>query len=107
MLEKTLLNSSFPGALEMATGRLLPILACAVVTSASASDNGRYQAEVLQGGATPRVLLLDTRDGHFWTWSQAIRGSDQGLRYEGRLRPGTTPGETIFEDGIRHPHPRR
>jgi hypothetical protein len=95
----------------MTIGRLLPLLACAAnciltgasMTTAQAADIGRYQSEVIQGGATPQVLFLDTRDGHFWVWSQMIRGSDQQLRYQGRLRPGSSEGETIFESGIRHP----
>lgn len=73
----------------------------AAMTSAQAADAGRYQAEVIQGGATPQVLFLDTRDGHFWVWSQMIRGNDQQLRYQGQLRPGSTRGETIFENGVR------
>lgn len=81
----------------------LTVLACLMATSLLASENGRYQAEVIQGGATPQVMLLDTRDGHFWTWSQTIRGSDQQLRYQGRLRPGVSEGETIFDSGKRHP----
>ena len=95
----------------MTIGRLLPrlayaascILSGASMTTAQAADTGRYQAEVIQGGATPQVLFLDTRDGHFWVWSQMIRGSDQQLRYQGQLRPGTSRGETIFESGVRHP----
>jgi len=81
------------------------IVACMVtgasMTIAQAADVGRYQAEVIQGGATPQVLFLDTRDGHFWVWSQMIRGSDQQLRYQGQLRPGSSRGETIFENGVR------
>lgn len=95
----------------MTIGRLLPLVAYAAsgiimgasMSAAQAADNGRYQAEVIQGGATPQVLFLDTRDGHFWVWSQMIRGSDQQLRYQGRLRPGASEGETIFETGARHP----
>jgi len=78
-------------------------MAGSVMTTVQGAENGRYQAEVIQGGATPQVLFLDTRDGHFWIWSQMIRGSDQQLRYQGRLRPGSSQGETIFESGIRHP----
>ena len=78
-------------------------LCCAIGGPAAAGDS-RYRAEVIQGGSTPQVFLLDTRDGHFWTWTQTIRGSDQELRYEGKLRPGKAPGETISKTGV---HPRR
>ena len=73
-------------------------------TGTACADSGRYQAEVIQGGSTPQVFLLDTRDGHFWTWTQTIRGSDQELRYEGKLKPGKSPGETISKSGV---YPRR
>jgi len=68
------------------------------------AQNGRYQAEVIQAGSTPQVFLIDTRDGHFWTWTQTIRGNDQELRYEGRLRPGKNIGDTISRSGV---DPRR
>lgn len=84
---------------------LLPV-ACLlqVLAGTAVADSGRYRAEVIQGGSTPQVFLLDTRDGHFWTWTQTIRGADQELRYEGKLKPGKTPGESISRSGV---HPRR
>jgi len=75
-----------------------------VLPGIASADSGRYRAEVIQGGSTPQVFLLDTRDGHFWTWTQTIRGADQELRYEGKLKPGKSPGETISKSGV---HPRR
>lgn len=67
----------------------------------------RYQALPLadaaggQGGA--RAFILDTRDGHVWIWSEnepvsAADGSRRygaGFVYQGKLRPGTHPGEFI------------
>ena len=70
------------------------------MTTVANADNGRYQVEVIQSGSTPQVFMLDTRDGHFWTWTQTIRGADQELRYEGKLRPGKAPGETISKTGV-------
>ena len=99
----------FPEPRLMPSYRALPsaavCLCCGLALSGAAvADSGRYRAEVIQGGSTPQVFLLDTRDGHFWTWTQTIRGSDQELRYEGKLRAGKTAGETISRSGA---HPRR
>ena len=55
----------------------------------------RYQAVVIQEGSSPRVFILDTREGHMWTWTETIRGTDQELRYEGRVRPGGQVGDVI------------
>lgn len=84
----------------------LPAISCLLLamTTAANADNGRYQVEVIQSGSTPQVFMLDTRDGHFWTWTQTIRGADQELRYEGKLRPGKTPGETISKTGVDRRH---
>lgn len=67
----------------------------------------RYQALPLadaaggQGGA--RAFILDTRDGHVWIWSEnelvtapdGRRRYGAGFIYQGKLRPGTQPGEMI------------
>ncbi|MBU1222889.1 MAG: hypothetical protein KKA22_07005 [Gammaproteobacteria bacterium] len=89
----------------MRTGcMLLGVLALS--TSAWAADE-RYQAlplagaEGSQGGG--RAFILDTRDGHVWVWSEnelltAPDGSRRygaGFIYQGKLRPGTRPGELI------------
>lgn len=71
------------------------------------ADEGRYQALPLpgatggQGGG--RAFILDTREGHVWIWSEnepiaAADGSRRygaGFLYQGRLRPGSRPGELI------------
>lgn len=82
-----------------------------LATGAHADDGragiGRYEALPLagadggKGGA--RALILDTRDGHVWVWSEneLITTSDgqrrygTGFIYQGRLRPGSQPGEFI------------
>jgi hypothetical protein len=75
--------------------------------STAASGDERFQALPLagaeggQGGA--RAFLLDTRDGHVWIWSEnePITASDgsrrygAGFVYQGKLRPGSRPGEFI------------
>ena len=76
-----------------------------------AQDDGRYQAVVLHsagassgsGSISPKVFILDTRDGHMWTWEQNARVQRRKgalsfgniLTYQGRLRPGKQPGEVI------------
>ncbi len=79
--------------------------------TAAAGEDGRYQAVVLHsagtssgtGSISPRVFILDTRDGHMWTWEQNAKvqrkkgGRSFGniLTYQGRLRPGRHAGEVI------------
>ena len=78
----------------------------ALATGAQAED-GRYQALPLagavggQGGG--RAFILDTREGHVWIWSEnePITAADgrrrygAGFIYQGKLRPGTQPGELV------------
>ena len=48
-------------------------------------------------------LILDTRDGHVWIWSEnelitapdGQRRYGSGFIYQGKLRPGSQPGELI------------
>jgi len=89
----------------MRTGWMLVGL-LALSTGALAED-GRYEALPLagseggKGGA--RAFILDTRDGHVWIWSEneLITAPDGRRRYgasfiyQGKLRPGTQPGEMI------------
>lgn len=78
----------------------------ALSTGVAAGDE-RYQALPLAGPVngvgSGRALILDTRDGHVWVWSEnepvtAPDGSRRyvaGFIYQGRLRPGTRPGEML------------
>lgn len=95
----------------LATAALLASTLCSPATWAG--EDGRYQAVVLHsagasgntGSISPKVFILDTRDGHMWTWEQNARvqrkkgGLSFGniLTYQGRLRPGTHAGEVIGE----------
>jgi hypothetical protein len=68
---------------------------------------GRYEALPLAGAeggkGGGRALILDTRDGHVWIWSEnelitardGQRHYGSGFVYQGKLRPGTRPGEFI------------
>ena len=72
------------------------VLFCVMLSAAAvAGAVERYQAVVIQEGSSPRVFILDTREGHMWTWTETIRGTDQELRYEGRVRPGGQVGDII------------
>jgi hypothetical protein len=71
------------------------------------AETGRYEAIPLtssEGGHSgARALILDSRDGHVWVWSEnelstAADGSRRyktGFVYQGKLRPGVRPGELI------------
>jgi hypothetical protein len=69
------------------------------LSALSAQAQPRYQAVVIQEGTAPRVFILDTREGHLWTWTENLRGADQELRYQGRVRPGRAMGEVIDSTG--------
>lgn len=72
---------------------------------------GRYEAVVIpqangsgQGTSLqPKVFILDTEEGHLWTWSEneVIYGEldkpqfGSVLIYQGRVRPGERMGEII------------
>ncbi|MFN3716551.1 MAG: hypothetical protein ACK4R8_07495 [Thiobacillus sp.] len=72
-----------------------------------ADDNSRYQALPLSGTeggkGAGRAFILDTRDGHVWVWSESelfttpdgSRRYGAGFVYQGKLRPGSQPGEFI------------
>jgi len=81
---------------------IMALLAVPVV----AAETGRYEAVRLQEGARvgesgslrSKVFILDTVEGHFWTWEQDLRlGST--LTYRGKARPGKKAGEVIEQRG--------
>lgn len=86
---------------------LLLLGACLTAGVAIAADTGRYQAFPLTAGeavrGVNRVFVLDSREGHIWVWSEnelmtAPDGSRRygtGFVYQGKLRPGTRPGEFV------------
>ena len=89
--------------------------ALALTGSALAEDGragaGRYEALPLAGAEGSkgggRAFILDTRDGHVWIWSEneLITSGDgrrrygSGFIYQGKLRPGSQPGEMIEQSG--------
>jgi hypothetical protein len=89
----------------MVLGALL--LSGHVLADDGRAETGRYEALPLagaeggKGGA--RAFILDTRDGHVWVWSEneLVTAPDGRRRYgaafiyQGKLRPGSRPGEVI------------
>jgi hypothetical protein len=71
------------------------------------TEAGRYEALPLAGAeggkGGGRAFILDTRDGHVWIWSEnelitapdGRRRYGSGFIYQGKLRPGSQPGEMI------------
>ena len=86
---------------------------CALMLTAlagSAAEPERYHAITIpesgesQGsGLSAKVFILDTQQGHMWTWSENEPIYDGGdtpklgtvLIYQGQLRPGTKMGEIV------------
>jgi len=79
------------------------------------AQTGRYQAVVIpEAGRTgqnanlsSRVLILDTVEGHLWSWGENEALYDHSgkprfgaaLIYQGRIKPGTRMGEVIETSG--------
>ena len=92
---------------------ILPAAMFLLPTLGQAAEDGRYQAVVLHSAGTssntgtisPKVFILDTRDGHLWTWEQNARVRRQKgglsfgniLTYQGKLKVGSHPGQVISE----------
>lgn len=88
-------------------GRGWMLAGALVVASTAVAEDGRYQAVPLPGieaGRTgSRALILDSRDGHVWVWSEneltvapdGSRRYNAGFIYQGKLRPGGQPGELL------------
>ena len=89
----------------MRTGWML--LSVLALSAGAQAEDARYQALPLAGAeggkGGGRAFILDTREGHVWIWSEnelmtAKDGSRRygtGFIYQGKLRPGTQPGNLI------------
>jgi hypothetical protein len=76
-----------------------------------AETDGRYQAIALHEGSrssqsgalSSKVFILDSRDGHMWTWEENSRLPGANARllfgtvltYQGQLKPGAKMGEVV------------
>lgn len=73
--------------------------------SARAEEGIRYKPVVVQTGDNnlypPKVLIVDTKDGHVWLWQERGRkdsaegAPDAQIIYQGRLAPGRAAGEAV------------
>ena len=93
----------------MRTGWML--LGALALSGSVLAESGRYEALPLAGAdgskGGGRAFILDTRDGHVWIWSEneLITAADgrrrygAGFIYQGKLRPGSQPGEMIEQQG--------
>jgi hypothetical protein len=83
----------------------LSLLALALAAPAQAEEVKRYKPVVVQSGDNnlypPKVLIVDTRDGHLWLWQErGKRDAQEGagetqLIYQGRVVPGRAAGDVI------------
>ena len=83
--------------------RLACLFACGVGWTAAATgiavatENDRYKAIPVAGGGY--VFIIDTREGHMWTWNSAAQGqaSPSGANpkvvYQGNVRQNMKPPE--------------
>jgi hypothetical protein len=83
---------------------LLILLALLIATPTIAGESGigRYQAILIGGkeGSSSCVFILDTKEGHIWTWGLAVVSIEkvsERITYKGRVRPGKKVGEVIEE----------
>ena len=64
------------------------------------TQTGKYHIDKIQAaGASTVFMVLDPEEGHIWTWGKAAldkKGVYSYLVYEGKIRPGKEPGETVF-----------
>lgn len=94
---------------------LLGIALVVLTTPSHAGEPGRYEAIALhEGGAVgqsgalkAKVLIIDTADGHLWTWSEHQllgtngdgRAYGSAITYQGQVSPGRKMGDVIEQAG--------
>lgn len=86
---------------------LATLLSTSIATSVVAADVGRYQAVPIDGEGpgrgSGRVLIIDTQEGHVWTWSgnELLGDGGSGRRYgsafvyQGKVLPGNKNAEVL------------
>ena len=67
-----------------------------------AQELGRYQVVALPKveGEPTYALIIDTKEGHIWTWGESNREKGTSkvgryLIYQGKVKPGSRMGEVI------------
>ncbi len=79
---------------------LLLLLAAGAVPRVHGEEAGRYQCVPL--GTSDSVFIIDTREGHLWTWTGNPRVETEGyvgIIYQGKVHPGRKTGQVIGEPG--------
>ena len=83
---------------------LVVLFALLIATPTIAGDSGigRYQAILIGGqeGGSSCVFILDTKEGHLWTWGLAVVSMKkvvERITYKGRVQPGIKMGDIIEE----------
>lgn len=81
------------------------LLALCLGSTALAEEIIRYKPVLVQSGDNnlypPKVLIVDTRDGHVWLWQERGRKdapegpADAQIIYQGRVAPGHAAGEVV------------
>jgi len=86
---------------------LITLLFASMANLGVAAEVGRYQAVPMDGDGpgrgSGRVLIIDTQEGHVWTWSgnELLGDGGSGRRYgsafvyQGKVRPGNKNGEVL------------
>ncbi len=98
-------------------GLFIALILQLMPSAVSAEENNRYQAIVLhEGGRSgqsgsfmPKVFIIDSRDGHIWTWEQKTQIQDlkgsfslgSVLTYQGKVRPAQKMGEIVDQATVR------
>jgi hypothetical protein len=92
-------------ALGLALASAALALALAAASPVRAEEVKRYRPVVVQSGDNnlypPKVLIVDTRDGHLWLWQERGRKDAQDglgetqLIYQGKVAPGRAAGDVI------------
>jgi hypothetical protein len=90
----------------------LGISLAAVVWSALAAADGRYQAVPIGAGSdfgTEKALILDTVAGHMWIWTESPATVDEPggryIIYQGQLVPGDNIGDVVLKQEWPTPTP--
>ncbi len=97
-------RARLPKALALAAILAAPCLAL-LAAPAQAEEVKRYRPVVVQSGDNnlypPKVLIVDTRDGHLWLWQErGKRDAQEGagetqLIYQGKVVPGRAAGDVV------------
>ena len=84
---------------------LVPLAVAVFGGCALAEEVIRYKPVVVQTGDNnlfpPKVLIVDTKDGHVWLWQERGRkesaegAPESQIIYQGRVSPGRAAGDAV------------